>query len=88
MEHENEVTNVKLSRKLKELGVEQYAYYSHYFNAEEPTGHIVETSTYKTASKEFKDTKLLSAFTVTELGELFVFLIENDLVDVKDVNGR
>lgn len=70
MKLEQQVTSLELSKKLKELGVKHESYFAHYFNAGEPTGAIVETFLYKDASSDFKDTKLLSAFTVAELGEM------------------
>ena len=65
----NYVTSLKLSKKLKEAGVEQDSEFYHYFNAGKPTGAIVEGVVYQEATDEFREAKLLSAFLTDELLE-------------------
>ena len=72
MKLENQVTSLELSKKLKELAVEQTAYYSWVchrgikYTNEKDDWYILETEdTYN-----FKGKDIFSAFTVAELGEM------------------
>ena len=64
MKIEEQVTSLEVSKKLKELGVEQESY----FYWVELQGY---PCFYRGDELEYKGEKTYSAFTVTELGELF-----------------
>ena len=66
----DQVTSLALSKKLKELGVKAESLYAYYGNAGQWNDVIVDMSMYSDVDDEFKECKLLPAYTVAELGEL------------------
>lgn len=80
---EQQVTNLELSKKLKTLGVKQD---SHFVWCEHPDGqHVIGVEEY---SREDKTLKLISAFTVAELGEMLPWEIGGKLnITTKCSNG-
>jgi len=75
MKIENQVSNLELSRKLKELGVKQESLWYWY-------SYNLETDWYITKEIDDKDKEyLISAFTVAELGEMLPKHIHNPKKD-------
>jgi len=70
MKLEKQVTSLKLSKKLKKLGVKQYSEFYWYFKVD--TGWDVVQSVYAedVFGTWYNDTPKVSAFTVAELGEM------------------
>ncbi len=64
MEIEQQVTSLELSRKLKALGVKQESYF-YWFK-----GGLTEYHIMNREELEFPDRRLISAFSVAELGEM------------------
>lgn len=68
---EQQVCNLEIAKRLKELGVKQRGVlFAHFFNAGEPTGAIVDATMYDSMDDDYWKAKLVSAFTVAELGEM------------------
>lgn len=87
MELEDQVVSLQLAKKLKKLGFKQESLHYYYFNAGEYTGAIVDGYGYKDTTQEFKDSKLVSAYTVAELGEILPHLLWLKGRDPQDFDG-
>lgn len=70
MKIEDQCVSLELAKKLKELGFKQDSYHAYYGNAGTWSEELVDTNMYLGATDEFINTKLLSAYTVAELGEI------------------
>jgi hypothetical protein len=68
MKPEQQVTNLELSRRLKELGVKQNGLFTHYKIFKGPETGFEEE--WRIAYGNIKDLETVSAFTVAELGEI------------------
>jgi hypothetical protein len=75
---ENQVCNLELAKKLKELEVKKPSLYAYYGNAGTWHDAIVDMAMYKDADAEFREHKLLPAYTVAELGEMLPWVINHN----------
>jgi hypothetical protein len=71
---QNQVSNLELSKRLKDLGVKSQSLFAYYGNAGEWHDTIVDMDMYKNADDDFREHKLLPAYTVAELGEILINL--------------
>lgn len=70
MELEKQVVSLELAKKIDELGFRKDSLYAYYGNAGTWHDSLVEMSMYKDSDEEFRNAKLLPAYTVAELGEI------------------
>lgn len=63
------VASVDTCLELKALGFKKPSRYAHYFNAGKSSGAVVLSGVYDDASEDFKDGKILPAYTLSELCE-------------------
>lgn len=63
-----QVSSLEWSLKLKALGVDQISpTYAYYFNAGKCSGALVDNQMYSDVEDDFRERKLVAAFTVSEL---------------------
>lgn len=65
-----QVTSLEWSQKLKSLGVKRDSLFAYYGNAGIWHNAIVDMAMYRDADAEFREAKLLPAYTVAELGSV------------------
>ena len=70
MELKKQVCSLELAKKLKELGVKEESLFAYYGNAGNWHDTIVDMGMYKDVDDDFREYKLLPAYTVAELIEI------------------
>ena len=76
MNLEQQVVSLELAIKLKEAGIKEESLFAYYGNAGTWHDAVVSMDMYTTVDEEFKEHKLLPAYTSCELAELLPSALE------------